>query len=637
MQRTCRLQPRTPARARRPAPTRLRLHALEDRSLPSFGLGWVADLRSSETYCFGNAVDGAGNVYVSGYYTGTVDFDPNQTNPAGNHVMTAGGNDGFVAKYTPGGTFQWVTDLGTDTNGAYVAARGSALYASTHGAVARLDPASGAVLWSNTAVSATNFGLAVDPAGNVDVTGSDGSRPVVAQLDPAGNVRWTRAAGGSGSGFGSAVAVDGAGTVYTTGRYSGSVTFGSTPRASWSGGYGNDAFVWKLTAAGTSAWAGSIGSSGDDWGRGVAVDGGGNVVVTGSWGYNGANVSLNSNFNPGSGAAARLTNHGYSDDFIVKLAPGKNGAMTLSWAKGIGGSGVDGGIGVAVDGIGNVYTTGAYDGTVSFNPNNGTVRNLTGGGIFVSKLDPSGNYLAAVGTASGSGTGRAVALDGTGNVYIAGALTAPGNFDPNGLYTVTPQSFDGFVWKLTQTSPQLAVGRGPNVGVAPLTQAQLAAAEATAIRDWAVAGLPAADLARMRAVKADIVTLGGNRLGAAELNGTEIAIDATADGWGWSVDVAGKPAAGRMDLLTVVMHELGHVVGLDSRFGGDPHDLMYAYLSPGERRLPGAADIRGPGSQTPATEAMPRATSEDRIDWLAAAATLKPKGGLLADWLADVG
>ena len=45
-----------------------------------------------------------------------------------------------------------------------------------------------------------------------------------------------------------------------------------------------------------------------------------------------------------------------------------------------------------------------------------------------------------------------------------------------------------------------------------------------------------------------------------------------------------------MDLLTVVEHELGHVIGLDSRFNGDPHDLMYAYLSPGERRLPGPAD-----------------------------------------------
>jgi hypothetical protein len=45
-----------------------------------------------------------------------------------------------------------------------------------------------------------------------------------------------------------------------------------------------------------------------------------------------------------------------------------------------------------------------------------------------------------------------------------------------------------------------------------------------------------------------------------------------------------------MDLLTVVMHELGHVLNLDSVYGGDPSDLMAAYLATGERRLPSATD-----------------------------------------------
>src|SRR5437867_3561098 len=50
-------------------------------------------------------------------------------------------------------------------------------------------------------------------------------------------------------------------------------------------------------------------------------------------------------------------------------------------------------------------------------------------------------------------------------------------------------------------------------------------------------------------------------------------------------------AAREMDLLTVVMHELGHVIGLDSRYDGDTSDLMYVYLGTGERRLPTAADL----------------------------------------------
>ena len=121
------------------------------------------------------------------------------------------------------------------------------------------------------------------------------------------------------------------------------------------------------------------------------------------------------------------------------------------------------------------------------------------------------------------------------------------------------------------------------------------------------------------------------------MDGTEIAIDATADGWGWSVNPNAKPAAGRMDLLTVVEHELGHTIGLDSRFSGSTSDLMYAYLAPGERRLPGRADVPTGSTAIALLSDAPRPSAEDQVDWLTAIATLKPKSGLFADWLADDG
>jgi uncharacterized repeat protein (TIGR01451 family) len=218
----------------------------------------------------------------------------------------------------------------------------------------------------------------------------------------------------------------------------------------------------------------------------------------------------------------------------------------------------------------------------------------------------------------GDGTTSAGTITESGTTY---SVTGSHSYSGNPHHTITTT--------VTKTSPQLAVSRGPNVDVVPLTQAQLDAADAAAIRAWADAGLPAADLARMTAAEADIADLPGDHLGAAMLNGNEFAIDPTADGWGWSVDVSGKPAAGRMDLLTVVEHELGHIVGLDSRFTGDSNDLMYAYLSPGVRRLPGAADV--PASAVVSTDVRPAA--EDQIDWLTAVVSLKPKG-LYADWLA---
>jgi hypothetical protein len=238
-------------------------------------------------------------------------------------------------------------------------------------------------------------------------------------------------------------------------------------------------------------------------------------------------------------------------------------------------------------------------------------------------VEAPNNFSATINWGDGTASAGTVSLSGT-TYSVVGSHSYQGN--PHHTITTT----------VTEISPQLAVSPGPNVGVVPLTPAQLAAADAAAIREWAAAGLPAADLARMKAATADIVDLPGDHLGAAILNGTEFAIDATADGWGWSVDPNARPAAGRMDLVTVVAHELGHVVGLDSRFGGDPHDLMYAYLAPGERRLPGPADLPEPGSQTPAAEAMPRPSAEDGIDLLGTSALLKPKSRLLADWLADL-
>jgi hypothetical protein len=70
-----------------------------------------------------------------------------------------------------------------------------------------------------------------------------------------------------------------------------------------------------------------------------------------------------------------------------------------------------------------------------------------------------------------------------------------------------------------------------------------------------------------------------------------IYLDATADGYGWFMDATASPAANQVDLLTVVMHEMGHALGLPDITTPDSTDLMAQALAAGLRRLPSMADV----------------------------------------------
>jgi hypothetical protein len=145
----------------------------------------------------------------------------------------------------------------------------------------------------------------------------------------------------------------------------------------------------------------------------------------------------------------------------------------------------------------------------------------------------------------------------------------------------------------------------PGAPAARLTVAQARTVLDAAIQLWAADGVGPAALARMRGVDLRVADLGGNHL--AEYDGRAITLDGDADGFGWFVDptplvneefrrdavdsaftaLANGPAAGHMDLLTVLAHELGHVIGLDDDVPGSPGDLMSETLAAGVRRLPG--------------------------------------------------
>jgi hypothetical protein len=336
---------------------------------------------------YGLALDAIGNVYVSGFSTETWG---SPVTPYG-----GGGVDGFAAKLDSSGNLVWNTFLGGTGNDEV-------------------------------------FGIALDGTGNLYLAGySDTSwgSPVrahagyydalVAKLDPNGNLIWNTFLGSGGFGFdiARAVAVDGIGNVSVVG-YS-AAPWGSPIRA-FTGAM--DVFAAKLDSSGNLAWNTFLGGTGTDYGYAVAADAIGNVYVAGAsdadWG------------------ASILAHGGGMAAFAAKL----DASGMLTWNTFFG-SGSSSGEGVAVDGIGNVYLVGSSSGTWG-----APISSYNGGQDgFAAKMDTSGTLIWNTFFGSGAtDNGHAVALDGTGNVFIVGVSDATWG-SPIRAYSGT---FDAFAAKL---------------------------------------------------------------------------------------------------------------------------------------------------------------------------------------------
>ena len=134
--------------------------------------------------------------------------------------------------------------------------------------------------------------------------------------------------------------------------------------------------------------------------------------------------------------------------------------------------------------------------------------------------------------------------------------------------------------------PAVKFESGPAVAAA-----ELKGIVSAAVNIWAPTGLQLVEVKRLRALDFEIVDLRGSRLGFAGV--ASIKIDVDAAGYGWFVDETPEdghefllfagPAQGKMDLLTVVLHEMGHAFGLEHQFCDG---LMHSRLTAGSRLSP---------------------------------------------------
>lgn len=399
----------------------------------------------------GLTLDAAGNIYTTGFFAGTADFDPG----AGVFNLTAAVSaDVFVSKLDASGNFVWAVQFG-----------------------------------GNSAVGEQGHSVAVDAAGNVYTTGyfngivdfdpgagvynlnAGSARDIfISKLDAAGNFVWALQMGGNFNGnhedWAYDLHVDAAGNIYSTGYFRGTADFDPGPgvfNLISPGGENPQVFISKLDAAGNFIWAKQSGGTLTDEGRSITADAAGNVYTIGS--FNGTG-----DFDPGPGTL-NLTSFGGSDIFVSKL----NATGDFVWAKQLGGSVIDIGYGITVDAAGNVYTTGYFQGTADFDPGAGAF-NLTSLGeteIFVSKLDAAGNFVWAKQSGGSSfDEANSITLDAVGNVYTTG-FTNGGDFDPGaGSFILFAREFvskldnsGNFVWAATIGRPNPAGSSGNTYGI----------------------------------------------------------------------------------------------------------------------------------------------------------------------------
>ena len=223
-------------------------------------------------------------------------------------------------------------------------------------------------------------------------------------IDPV--VRYSRYLGGAGYDAAYAVATDTAGKVYVTGETS-SVDFSSSNGVR----YNRDAFVSKLSAdGGQVVYTVILSSSGNDAGKAIAVDGGGNVWVAGVAGGSGFPVTSD---------ALSTRSSGAEDAFVARLD--SNGL--LKYATYLGGSGTDVATALGIDASGSVYVAG-YTSSVNFPTTPGAPQTTFQGGTdaFLVKLGTGGTFLSYATLLGGPGndSANALSVDAAGNACVAG-------------------------------------------------------------------------------------------------------------------------------------------------------------------------------------------------------------------------
>lgn len=370
---------------------------------------WVTAVSAANSQGLSIDTDPSGNVYTTGYFSGTANV-PGGTVPS---ISSLGYSDAYVAKLDSSGNFQWLKQFGgvdyVSGLSIAVSANGNSYITGRFEGTADFDPGPGTAIFTTY--------------------GSDDT--FITKLDSAGNFVWAKQFGGTNYVRVNSIAIDEFENVYTTGYFFGTADFdpgSGTVNLIPAGSV--DVFVSKLDESGNFIWAKQLGGTSSDKGSAITVDILGNVYTTGE--FRGT-----SDFDPGPGTS-ELTSAGSGDIFVSKLDVSGN----FVWAKRMGGTTIDEARSIAVDALGNVYSTGDYYGLGDYDPGPGVFNlyiSANDYNCYISKLDAAGDFVWAkqIG-GNGDEFGFSIALDASNNVYTTGRFEGNVDFDPGpGIETIS--------------------------------------------------------------------------------------------------------------------------------------------------------------------------------------------------------
>lgn len=328
-----------------------------------------------------------------------------------------------------------------------------------------------------------------DPGPGTFTLNSNNGSNIIQKLDAAGNLLWAK----QYSIAAQSIAVDGGGTIYLTGNFTGTADFDLGSGVYNLTALGQDVFIIKLSAEGNFLWAKQVGGTLGESSSCINVSTSGNIYIGGSFGAENSTTSYTADFNSDPSVSNELTTVGGRDGFILSL----NSSGEFLWVRQKGTINTDAIACIAIDGNENIiyaglskyynyfiekvdlsnnllWTTnlisgvqifsistdpnrnilvsGNFSGTVDFNPGTG-VKNYTASSSqdgFLEKFDDNGNFLWAVHIRS-NGTANSIAADASGNVYTAGHFGGNGNvdFDPGpGTFNLKASTRATYIQKL---------------------------------------------------------------------------------------------------------------------------------------------------------------------------------------------